>query len=87
MEDDWIIFALKLTRPSGDPNLRGFGRFGDRTSVFSKLLDSNSACDCSDLYFVIEHGGVPVSNFDWDSKYSDILLIFRLYPLENAYFY
>lgn len=87
MEEDWVVFALKLTRLSGDPSLRGFGWFGDRTSVFSKLLDSSSTCDCSDLYFVIEHGGVPVSNFEWDPKYPDILLVFPLYPPENAYFY
>lgn len=87
MEEDWVIFALKLTRPFGDPSLRGYRWFGDRTSVFSKLLDSSSTCDVSDLYFAIEHVGVPISNFDWDSKYPDILLIFALYPLENAYFY
>jgi len=87
MEEDWVIFALKLTRQFGDPNLRGFRWFGDRTNVFPKRLDSSSTCDCSDLYFVIEHGGVPVSNFDWDPKYPDILLVFPLYSLENAYFY
>ena len=59
MEEDGVIFVLKLTRLSGYPNLRGFGWFGDRTSVFLKLLDSSSTCDCSDFYFVTEHGGVP----------------------------
>jgi len=64
VEEDRIIFSLKLTRLFGDPSLRGFGWFGDRTSVFLKLLDNRSTCDCSDLYFVIEHGGVPVSNLN-----------------------